>query len=49
MWLGELTVPPRPLMLTWDENQQNKQTNNKMIGITVFSARMIIFSTIKRF
>ena len=26
VWLGELTVPPRPKLLTWDVKQQNKQT-----------------------
>ena len=26
VWLGELTVPPWPWLLTWDVKQQNKQT-----------------------
>ena len=25
VWLGELNVPPWPLLLTWDVKQQNKQ------------------------
>ena len=30
VWLGELTLPQWPLLLTWDvkqQNKQNKQTN----------------------
>ena len=28
VWLGELTVPQWPKLLTWDVKQQNKQTKN---------------------
>ena len=28
VWLGELTVPPWPKLLSWDAKQQNKQTNS---------------------
>ena len=28
VWLGELTVPPWPQVLTWDVKQQNKNAMN---------------------
>ena len=31
VWLGELTIPPWPQLLTWDVKQQNKQTICKVI------------------
>ena len=30
VWLGELTVPQWPQLLTWDVKQQNQPTNNNI-------------------
>ena len=47
MWLGELTIPPVPWLLTWDVKQQNKQTNQAagQVKILIFLVK-IIFSHI---
>ena len=40
VWLGELTVPQWPKLLTWDVKQQNKQTN-KMVKQSALSANSV--------
>ena len=36
VWLGELTVPPWPQLLTWDVKQQNKTKKDDVSTITTF-------------
>ena len=41
VWLGELTVPPRPQLLTWDLKQQT-QTNRYVTWCPTKLAQLII-------
>ena len=43
VWLGELTVPQWPLLLTWDVKQQNKQTNKTFRLVSLVGGHVFFF------
>ena len=47
VWLGELTVPQWPSMLTWDVKQQNKQTNKQYLHVEKYLFIQLKYSVVR--